>query len=157
MHQIREKKHRLSRECYKGRQIVSFTCCIHQRQRFFADRKIVQHFASCLLDEASKDVCDVLVYIFMPDHCHILLEGRSESSDVMRVMIAFKRKTGFWLSRNFPDVRWQKDFCDHIIRSSKDLRRQIDYILTNPVRNNLVGDWHNYPFKGSSIHDFDKE
>jgi len=68
----------------------------------------------------------------------------------------FKQKTGFWLSRNHSTVHWQKDFYDHIVRSNEAIEKHIQYILNNPVRMGLVGNWKDHPFKGSTIHRLDE-
>ena len=70
-------------------------------------------------------------------------------------MRLFKQRTGFWLSRNFSHVRWQKDFYDHILRSDESIEKHMLYILNNPARKGLVKNWKDYPFKGSTIHKFD--
>jgi len=50
---------------------------------------------------------------------------------------------------NQSDIKWQKDFYDHVIRRHEDITNQIKYILDNPVRKRLVSSWQEYPFKGS--------
>jgi REP element-mobilizing transposase RayT len=85
----------------------------------------------------------------MPDHLHIVNEDILEESDLWKMMSFFKQKTGFWLSRNKKDMKWQKDFYDHIHRKEENLKKHIIYILNNPVRKGIVSDWQNYPFRGS--------
>ena len=91
----------------------------------------------------------------MPDHLHLVLEGKSEKSDLWKAVGLFKQKTGFLLSKNKKDIRWQKDFYDHLHRKDEDLKKHIIYILDNSVRSGLVDNWEDYPFKGSL--DFDLE
>lgn len=83
----------------------------------------------------------------MPDHCHLLIEGKSEESDLWQCVVNFKRKSGYWLARNHPLEEWQKDFYDHILRKDEDLIKQVRYILGNPLRKELVEDWRAYPYK----------
>ena len=85
----------------------------------------------------------------MPDHLHILVEGKNEDSDLWRSVVSFKQKTGYWLSKNMAGCRWQKDFYDHILRKEEDLKKHIKYILENPVRKGIVDNWYDYRFKGS--------
>jgi REP element-mobilizing transposase RayT len=92
----------------------------------------------------------------MPDHVHFLLQGKTEFSSSLQVMYKFAQKTGFLLSKRFPQFKWQKDFYDHILRKENDLKRMIEYILLNPVRKEIVKDWREYPFKGSTIYNFDE-
>ena len=85
----------------------------------------------------------------MPDHLHIILTGAEPRADLWKTIISFKQKTGYWLSRNMPTARWQKDFYDHIIRAEKTIATQVRYVLDNPVRKGLVASWQEYPYKGA--------
>jgi putative transposase len=85
----------------------------------------------------------------MPDHQHIIVTGTEEKSDVLKSIVRYKQKTGYWLSKNIPEAQWQKGFYDHIIRKHEDLSTQVRYILDNPVRKELVASWRDYPFTGS--------
>ncbi len=96
------------------------------------------------------------VYIFMPDHVHLVIEGNSEKADLWKIVVKFKQKTGFWLSKNSIGIRWQKDFYDYIHRKDEDLKKHMHYILNNSVRKGLVGNWEEYPFKGSLDFDLEK-
>ena len=64
----------------------------------------------------------------------------------------FKQKTGYWFTKNRKEVKWQKDYYDHILRSEENLIVHLKYILNNPVRTGLVGYWRNYPYKRSTIY-----
>ena len=92
----------------------------------------------------------------MPDHLHLILEGISEKSDLWKAIVMFKQQTGFWFSKNMEDVKWQKDFYDHIPRKDEDLKKLILYILNNPVRKNIVTRWQDYPFLGSIDYDLEE-
>jgi putative transposase len=92
----------------------------------------------------------------MPDHCHLLIEGKSDESDVWQSVVDFKQGSGYWLVKNAYVEQWQKDFYDHILRNDEDLEKQSRYILGNPVREGLVKDWQAYPYKGSTTYDFEQ-
>lgn len=151
----RENKHRLPLNYYSGRVRVSFTLCIEEKKVLFKDETAVNEFLEILREAMNKYGCKNLVYIFMPDHLHLILERASEKANLWKTVVLFKQKTGFWLSKNGNGIRWQKDFYDHIHRKDDDLKKQINYILDNPVRERLVSNWKDYPFKGSL--DFDIE
>ncbi len=151
---IRERKHRLSAEAYKGSCACSFTACIKNRQEFFLTESIFRQNEQFLRTEIQKFSVEAEVYLFMPEHAHFLLRGRDEASSVLEAMKAYKQQSGFWLHKNYPEVHWQKDFYDHIERNEEDVRKRMRYILNNPVKKGLVDDWQTYPFKGSSIHNF---
>ena len=153
---IQERHHRLPDEIYRGIQTVAFTLCLKDRCEYFISSKRCIVFVDLLFSSAKKFKCEVVVYLFMPDHCHIILEGMDDDGNALSAIKAFKQKSGYWLSRYEPEIKWQKDFYDHIIRKEENLRKQIDYTLANPVRKGLVNNWKDYPLKGSTIHDFSK-
>jgi putative transposase len=153
---ISEKKHRLSLDRYKGPVTVAYTACIRNRATFFSKALHAEQAAKVLIDEATKWNCDVVIYLFMPDHVHILMKGTREDSDTYRVMRVFKQKTGFLFSKAGFGIVWQKDFYDHILRTESDFSNQLQYILENPVRGGLASRWQEYPFKGSTVLDLDQ-
>ena len=146
---IIEKNHRLSPEHYVGRISVAFTLCLKDRATVFTSAAVVDLFVSMLKDRASQYEILIPVYCFMPDHQHLIMKGDNDSVNVLQTLRSYKQKTGFWLSKNTPGVRWQKDYYDHIIRNEDKLSTHIKYILANPVRKGLVTDWREYPFKGA--------
>ena len=150
---IREKNHRLPKELYKGRVSASFTLCLQHKAAAFTEPDVVSFFSSILSEIITTAHCTVPVYCFMPDHQHILLTGTSDESDLLKTVIAYKQKTGYWLSSNMPEIKWQKDFFDHIIRSDENLAVQVRYILDNPVRKGFAVSWQDYPYKGSIGYD----
>jgi putative transposase len=85
----------------------------------------------------------------MPDHLHIIVMGTQDDVNLLKFINQYKQKTGFWMARNQPDMSWQKDFFDHIIRKNESLPAAIRYVLENPVRKGLVENWQDYPFKGA--------
>jgi len=78
--------------------------------RFLQQVKFFTLFGKVLLDEMKTFYCDAHVYLFMPEHCHLLLQGKSDDADMLEMLKIFKQKTGYWLSHNRPDFKWQKDF-----------------------------------------------
>ena len=146
---IREKRHRLSRECYRGQVTVAFTACVDGGSPLFTDARIVGSFTERLQTAVKKHQCVVFIYCFMPEHQHLIVHGNSPQADTWRAMVDYKQLTGFWLGRYCPDVKWQKDFYDHIIRADEDLGAQIRYVADNPVRRRLVEQWQDYSFTGA--------
>ena len=92
----------------------------------------------------------------MPDHMHLTLVGNDSKSNMKKCLEMFKQKTGYWLGKNFPEIKWQKDYYDHILRKQENLDINIKYILNNPVRAGLVDYWNQYPFKGSTVYNLDE-
>lgn len=149
---IKEKRHRLPVEFYRGEISVAFTLCIRNDVASgfsLSEIEIVNTFTEILGSIIEKAGCIVPVYCFMPDHQHLIITGMRGDSDIWKVIVSYKQKTGFWMSTNKPGMRWQKDFYDHIIRVNKDVATQVRYILDNPVRKGLASCWEEYRFKGS--------
>jgi len=147
-HPIREKKHRLPREYYRGEVKTSFTACIIERKTPFTSPVIVNAFVKLLEFAVLKNAC-IAIYSFMPDHAHIIIIGTQPDSDTYQAMVDFKQQTGFWFKSHRPQYHWQKDFHDHIIRESEDFEEHVLYVVHNAVRKGLVDDWTDYPFTGS--------
>jgi REP element-mobilizing transposase RayT len=150
---IKEKRHRLPKGFYRGEISVALTLCIKRDVASgfsLSEIEIVNTFTEILTPIVTKEGCIVPVYCFMPDHQHLIITGIQGNSDIRKVLVGYKQRTGFWMSINKPGMRWQKDFYDHIIRENENIGVQVRYILDNPVRKGLVSSWQDYPFKALS-------
>lgn len=151
---IRERKHRLSRECYRGEVAVAFTLRIESGQSDFYKSDVIQ---SCV--DIVEAICNEnrvqAVYCFMPDHLHIVLRGQVPDSDLWKAIVDFKQRTGYWYGKNRPQIKWQKEFYDHIVRKDEHLRDVFKYLIANPVVKGATSDWQEYLYKGAIGLDFD--
>jgi len=152
---IREKKHRLPLEVYRGQLIVTYTANLKFGDSLLTDEKIFENLVIDLERGMVENLCKC-IFTFMPDHIHIIVLGESEDSDAYHAMLKFKQYSGFWFSENSPDMKWQKDFYDHVHGDDEDMYNQILYLLNNPVRKGLVQKWWEYPYSGSVGFDWDK-
>jgi len=146
---VREKKHRLPKQFYQGKISVAFTLCLKGDIQEFLEPETVRAFTDILSSAIAKAGCIVPVYCFMPDHQHIIITGTSDDADIIRAIVGYKQRTGYWMAANKPGMRWQKDYYDHVLRTHENIAVQIRYILDNPVRRKIVPSWGEYPFKGS--------
>ena len=128
---IREKIHRLPTRAYHGEMTVSVTMCVKARKPLFIDAYIVTQFVRILENAARRWSCWV-IYCFMPDHLHLVIHGSNPDANLWRMLVEFKQKTGFWLSKYHACGAWQKDFHDHVIRKNDDLSAHVRYVLENP-------------------------
>lgn len=149
---IREKKHRLVDQIYIGERPISFTLCIKDRKQYFINYSSFQIFKQILLVELKSFDCFAFIYLFMPDHVHLVLGGNNSNSNVKKCLGMFKQKSGYYLGKNSKNIHWQKDYYDHILRSEENLEVHLKYVLNNPVRARIVDYWKKYPFKGSTIY-----
>jgi putative transposase len=144
----REKHHRLPPEAYRGRVIVAFTVCTHGKARHFDNVRVIEIASGALAEAFTKAGGHVGVYVFMPDHLHLIVSGRDEWSDLLVLMKDFKQKTTFRVRQSVLDFAWQKDFYDHIIRANEDYGAQVRYLLHNPVRRGWCERWQDWPHRG---------
>ena len=145
---VREKRHRLPPHAYRGRVVAAFTVCTRDNVRYFDHRPIIEVARSALEEAFVEAGGHVGVYVFMPEHMHLIVSGRDESSDLLILMKGFKQKTTFRVRQRGIEFAWQKDFYDHIIRANEDYGAQVRYLLRNPVRRGLCERWQDWPHRG---------
>lgn len=153
---MREKPHRLPDIHYVGRKCVAFTACELNRKPLLANDAIHAMVRETLSNAAKQYGCTVPVYCLMPDHLHVLLYGQTATSRAKDAMIRFKRDSGMWLEEHRPDLEWQEDFYDHIVRRSEGWETQARYFALNPVRKGLAEDIFAWPYTGSVGYDRDE-
>jgi REP element-mobilizing transposase RayT len=152
----REKHHRLQPELYRGFQSVSFTARLLNDRSYFTTTERFKEHEKHIRRALKEELCESEVYLFMPDHLHVIITGTNDLSDPLAAMKRFKQYSGYALSQVKAVAKWQKDFYDHIIREDESKRNQMIYILNNPIRKGLCSTWDEYPYKGSTIFDLNK-
>jgi putative transposase len=136
---------------YVGYHRYSLTTCTRHRKPFFTDPSLVESILANI-----RQCCDVnqfalFAYCFMPDHLHLLVEGRAENSDLQQFMSRWKQSTGFSHKKRTGEFLWQESYFDHVLRDDEETWRAARYILENPVRKCLVANFQEYPFSGSDV------
>jgi putative transposase len=85
----------------------------------------------------------------MPDHGHILFVGLNEQADQLAALEWARREWNILLK----PYTLQDQAYDHVLRESERERDAFGnvtgYILRNPVRNKLVGDWQEWEYTGA--------
>ena len=149
MKYVIERPHRLDKENYVGFVRTTFTLCVKDKKVVFVKDDLVKKFARILKNSCRKHQVKNWIYIFMPEHVHLILEGTCDESDLWKCVVLFKQKTGYWFSKEGKSIKWQKDFYDHIHRKHEDLIRHIRYLAENPVQRKITDNWEKYPYVGS--------
>ncbi len=85
----------------------------------------------------------------MPDHFHVLAVGTSETSNLTKLVEAFKQETAIEFSRKTQRPLWQTKYYDHVLRGSDSVERVAWYIWLNPLRKALCARPADYPFSGA--------
>lgn len=146
----KRKRIRLEPEAYQGSGAFSVTISTLNRSPLFRQPDTVDMCTSALAEAASRHHMDVLVYCFMPDHLHLLIQARDDG-DFLRFMKAFKQLSGYRYRRTAMQPLWQKGYYDHALRREEDVNQVAEYIVFNPVRAGLVGSPDRYPFSGGIL------
>jgi putative transposase len=136
---------------------LTFTC-FHRRDFLSTDRSCQWLVEAIVKTRASLEF-DLWAYVFMPDHCHILLLPRREVYSISRMIEAIKlpvtRKASAYLRRHAPQSLaimrdeqpngsvayrfWQRGGgYDRNMMEPQAIHAEIDYIHANPVRRGLV-------------------
>lgn len=141
------KRIRLARPTYDGWQAFAVTACTTHRRKTFVPAENVDEAIGALDDATTKFETHVLAYCFMPDHVHLLLEGRCQTN-MMDFVKLFKQLAGYRFKQRTGQKLWQKGYHDRIVRLEEDLVDYAGYIFANPVRKGLVSDPWEWPFSG---------
>jgi putative transposase len=152
---ITNKPEHLKTFDYLGLHRYFLTFCTHARRRSFMTPDRVNLVLDHILRTASDGRFALLAYCFMPDHCHLLIEGQSDDSDCRRFITRAKQYSGFHYQRAFGERLWQRYGFERTLRGEDDTLSVARYILENPVRAGLAGRIADYPFLGSKVYSVD--
>lgn len=129
------------------------TTTAYGRQRLFVSDAVNEVLVGALDFCRGALLFQILGYVIMPDHMHILVLPEGEA-DITRIMHSFKNYTGRTIKKmlGLETPVWQHQFYDHVIRSDADLRARLEYMHGNPIRQGLVErieayrwcSWRNY-------------
>ncbi len=107
---------------------------------------------SQILRAAAEEHVAVIAYCFMPDHVHLLIEGRAASSDCRRFIARAKQFSAFHYARTFGGRLWQRYGFERTLRDDERTTVVARYILENPVRAGLARTPEAYPYLGSKVY-----
>lgn len=134
---------------YRGGYRYFATCCTRNRQRVFVEPVIVNALRLRILLTSELYGFAVLAYVFMPDHVHLLVEGRAPTADFKRLMRAIRTRATLEFNRQHDGRLWQDGYYERVLRKDEATSTVIEYILNNPIRAGLVENARDYPFSWS--------
>lgn len=137
---------RLATFDYLGGRRYFVTCCTLARRQVFTEAHVVDAVTVQILRSAASYGFAVLAYVFMPDHVHLLVEGRREDADFRLFMRNWKKRTTQWMQTEAGGRLWQESYFERVLRGEEGTAEVIAYILDNPVRAGLVKSAMDYPF-----------
>ena len=96
-------------------------------------------------------------YVIMPDHVHFFCRPELGARKLSEFIGAWKR----WTSRRITALGgprsataatvtaiWQREFFDHVLRSSESYSEKWNYVFDNPVREGLVSNAQEWRYAG---------
>jgi len=137
---------------YLGPRQYFLTFCTHARRKCFLTREAVAIVRTQIERAAAEETIALIAYCYMPDHAHLLVEGKAEDSDCLRFIARAKQFSGFHYKARCERRLWQRYGYEHTLRSEEAAISVARYILDNPVRSRLVAHIEDYPFSGSSVY-----
>ena len=140
----RRKTIRLNRDVYqKEGQPFSITIC--------SCNKIIlsNKFREVIFQSAMKGdlirKSDLMAVCVMPDHIHLLLAPVKEN--LVDLIGRWKSYTTHLMqAQERIEKLWQRSFYDHGLRKDEDVITVAEYVVSNPVRKNLVENWRDYSY-----------
>jgi putative transposase len=89
---------------------------------------------------------DLQAAVVMPDHLHFIAGlNKGTLSGLMHSLKSYTSKQ-IKAELNYSGTIWQSQYHDHAIRKDEELKEMMIYCLHNPVRANIVMDFHDYPY-----------
>lgn len=146
------KRSRLPQDAYKGLKRYFITINTFNRNRYFISRENCLFVYKYLLSILKKYNFEAFIFLFMPDHLHLLIEAQKLECNLEKFIKEFKQFSGFYFKKEYDKKLWSTSYYDHILRSNEYIGKIVWYILNNPVRKGLVEDWHDYKYWGSTIY-----
>jgi putative transposase len=140
---------RLGDDYYVGRRRYFVTICTHQRTAYFADAQAAAWMVRQLQRVASGRDFLLHAWCVMPDHVHILVEGREGSCELREFVSALKQCTAQAFASRWQRKLWQRYFYDHVVRTEESMDQIAAYVWHNPVRKGICAQALDYPYSGS--------
>jgi putative transposase len=141
---------RLKGFAYVGIYRYSLRFSTYCRRHVFVAETPVSAALARIQRTCDEDQFAILAYCFMPDHLHLVLEGRREDADLRRLIKVAKQRCAYVFRRQFGiPLLWQEGCYERVLRSDEATDVVIRYVLNNPVRARLVENAENYPYAGA--------
>ena len=144
---------RLEPSAYRGMAWVHWTMTMRDRSRGWLDEAMHRRIRELLLHTMARHFLHCPCYCLMPDHAHFLWMGLGDGSDQLLAARFFRKHWNAALQER--NVCLQPQAYDHVLREHERrpdaFEETVIYVFRNPQRAGLVGDWTDWPFRGSIL------
>src|SRR6516164_5002220 len=135
--------------------IYFVTACTMRRRQILAHDRVAHILIEEWRDAQQRHGWAIGRYVIMPDHVHFFCRPEHDAKMLSEFV-------GFWKSytsrrintlgkpRSTPAATtlWQREFFDHVLRSSESYSEKWNYVRDNPVRHGLVANADEWPWQG---------
>jgi putative transposase len=142
----RRRPARLRAFDYKGKHQYFVTCATEARQKLFVDSYVVTGIGDQILRTCDERDFDVLAFVFMPDHLHLLVKGNSEQAHFVSMMTLLRQRTAITYRRLAHQRLWQGGYFERVLRPTDDAFKIIEDIRSNPSEAGLPTERSQYPY-----------
>ena len=121
--------------------VYFLTVCAQERgKNQLANSEVWEVLRESVVIRNQNGTWNCSVFLAMPDHVHLLVgfEGKKRMASVIP---QWKR----WIA-NQAEVKWQRDFFDHRLRSFESAAQKARYIAQNPERAGLLRGGEDWPY-----------
>ncbi|MCP5101073.1 MAG: hypothetical protein GY943_36445 [Chloroflexi bacterium] len=129
----------------------------HSTDPNYLKQPALANLVAASLHYRDQQVYRLDAFSIMSNHVHVLfapledgvnLDGTPKYHKLSKIMQSLKRHTArecnLLLGRQ--GTFWQAESYDHIVRDESEWQRILWYILQNPVKAGLVGEWQEWPY-----------
>jgi putative transposase len=135
---------------YVGLYRYFLTFCTFERNPHFTTSANVDLVHAQILRAALPEHFAILVYCYMPDHLHVLVEAERDECDLKPFIARAKQYSGFYFKKTTRQRLWQRYGYERVLRNDEETIAVARYIVENPVRAGIVAAPLDYAFWGSS-------
>jgi REP element-mobilizing transposase RayT len=135
--------------------IYFVTTCTKNRQRLLAREEIAEILIAEWRTAHDRHGWAVGRYVIMPDHVHFFCRPERDAKGLSQFVTLWKSYTSRQVNRlseprSAPAATtlWQREFFDHVLRSSESYSDKWNYVRENPVRAGLVSSADDWRYSG---------
>ena len=131
---------------YQGTHCYFVTCSTRERRKLFTDSTVVAIATEQILRTCRERQFEVLAYVFMEDHLHLLMRGTSRDSNFKSTMTLLRQRTAVAYRSVRGEQLWQDGYFERVLRQTDDVFGVIRYIRENPANAGLAEERAAYPY-----------
>ena len=132
--------------------IYFLTICVDGRRRLLANDRAFGILRTEFESAPQRYGWKIGQFVVMPDHLHFFCasDHGPASASLSGFIGGFKQWTakGILRAEGLSAPLWQKQFFDHVLRSTESYESKWRYVCENPVRAGLVDAAEDWPYAG---------